>query len=58
MRHSWFVTYISALDAVCSEICIDRLPCVRQCRREGQNYAESVAPMSSAKTAAAAGDSR
>jgi hypothetical protein len=58
MRHSWFVTYVSALDAVCSEICIDSLLRVRGCRRERQNYVESVAPMSSAKTAAAAGDSR
>jgi hypothetical protein len=58
MRHSWFVTYVSALDAVCSEICIDNLRRVPQCRREGQYYVESIAPMLSANPAATACDSR
>jgi hypothetical protein len=58
MRHSWFVTYVSALDAVCIEICIDNLRRVPQCRRKGQYYMESIAPIPSANPAATADDSR
>jgi hypothetical protein len=58
MRHSWFLTYASALDAVCNEICIDDPDRVPQCRRHGQYYAESIAPIPSTNPADTANDSR
>ena len=47
--------YVSALDEVCSGICIDGLPRIGAWRREGGNYAESDGPLSPAVTASSAG---